>query len=364
MPVSTLAVLGVGLVSGVGLTAEASCAAIRCGINNFQETRFIGGDGEWLVGSAVELEEPWRGITKLAKMTARAIGECFAATSDERPEHIPVLLCVAEPERPGRFEGLSRVLLQDIEHELGFRLHPHSRVIEQGRVGAAVALLLARRMLGDGRHARVIVAGVDSYLAGATLVAYDRDDRLLRQDNSNGFIPGEAAGAVLLAEWHEEVSTPLLVRGLGFAREPAPPGSGKPMRAEGLVRAIRLALGEAGVALNDCDYRIADVSGEQYRFREAALAITRLLRDRKVLFSMWHPADCIGETGAAVLLAILAMLFHGAANDYLPGPVFLGHISNDDGRRAALIAQATSQQTLALETAAEAAFNLKRRNVV
>ena len=73
MPAPPLAVLGVGLVSGVGLTAEESCAAIRCGINNFQETRFIGSDGDWLVGSAVELEEPWRGITKLAKMAARAI---------------------------------------------------------------------------------------------------------------------------------------------------------------------------------------------------------------------------------------------------------------------------------------------------
>ena len=61
MPAPPLAVLGVGLVSGVGLTAEESCAAIRCGINNFQETRFIGSDGDWLVGSAVELEEPWRG---------------------------------------------------------------------------------------------------------------------------------------------------------------------------------------------------------------------------------------------------------------------------------------------------------------
>ena len=129
-----------GLVSGVGLTAEESCAAIRCGINNFQETRFIGSNGDWLVGSAVELEEPWRGITKLAKMAARAIGECFAA-ADEKPEQIPVLMCIAEPERPGRFEGLRHVLLEDIERELGFRLHPHSRVIEQGRVGGVVALL-------------------------------------------------------------------------------------------------------------------------------------------------------------------------------------------------------------------------------
>ena len=168
-------------------------------------------------------------------------------------------------------------------------------------------------------------------------------DRLLRRDNSNGFIPGEAAGAVLLGPHEEGSPAPLLCRGLGFAREPAPFDSGKPLRADGLVQAIRGALSEAGLTLKDCDHRIADVNGEQYRFKEAALAITRLLRDRKVLFSLWHPVDCIGEVGAASLPAMLAVLFHGARKDYLPGPTFLGHLGNDDDKRAAFIAQATSQ---------------------
>jgi 3-oxoacyl-[acyl-carrier-protein] synthase I len=360
MPAPPLAVLGVGLVSGVGLTAEASCAAIRCGINNFRETWFIGRDGERLVGSAVEFDEPWRGITKLAKMSARAIAECLAASDDAKPEGIPVLVCIAEPERPGRFEALGRVILEDIERELGTRLHPHSRIIEQGRIGGAVALLQARRMLLGGRHSRVIIVGVDSFLAGATLTAYDREDRLLRRANSNGFIPGEAAGAVVLATWREEVPTPLLVRGLGFAREPAPLNSGKPLRAEGLVQAIRAALGDAKVALKDCDQRIGDMNGEQYRFKEAALAITRLLRDRKVLFSLWHPADCIGEVGAATLPAMLAILYFGASKDYLPGPLFLGHIGNDDDKRAAWVTQALPTQTLALELAAETDFRRER----
>jgi 3-oxoacyl-[acyl-carrier-protein] synthase I len=359
MPAPPLAVLGVGLVSGVGLTAEEGCAAIRCRINNFQETRFIGSNGDWLVGSAVELEEPWRGVAKLAKMAARAIGECFAA-AEEKPERIPVLVCIAEPERPGRFEGLQHELLQDIERELGFRLHPHSRLIEQGRVGGAVALLQAREMLVAGRHPRIIVAGVDTFLSGATLAAYDSEDRLLRKDNSNGFIPGEAAGAVLLGAWRDGSPAPLLCRGLGFAREPAPLGSGRPLRADGLVQAIRAALSDSNIALKDCDHRIADMNGEQYRFKEAALAITRLVRERKVLFSLWHPADCIGEVGAATLPAMLAMLFHGARGDYLPGPMFLGHLGNDDDTRAALVAQALSPQTLALEQEAEANFRLSQ----
>jgi 3-oxoacyl-[acyl-carrier-protein] synthase-1 len=362
MPAPALAVLGVGLVSGVGLTAEESCAAIRCGINNFQETRFIGSNGDWLVGSAVELEEPWRGITKLVKMAARAIGECFAA-ADEKPERIPVLVCIAEPERPGRFEGLRHVLLQDIEQELGFRLHPHSRVIEQGRVGGAVAALQARRMLMARRYSRVIVAGVDTFLTGATLGAYDREDRLMRKDNSNGFIPGEAAGAVLLAAWLEGIATPLLVRGLGFAREPAPMASGLPLRAEGLTLSIRTALAEARITLRECEARIADVNGEQYRFKEAALAITRLLRDRKPLFPLWHSADSVGEVGAATLPTMLAILFAGSKADYLPAQTFLGHLGNDDDKRAAVVIQALPEQTLALEMMAEAEYRTKRRHM-
>jgi 3-oxoacyl-[acyl-carrier-protein] synthase-1 len=362
MAAPPLAILGVGLVSGVGLTAAESCAAIRCGINNFQETRFTGNSRDWLVGSAVELEEPWRGITKLAKMAARATRECLDTAPIRDAAQIPVLLCTAEEDRPGRFENLDRALLDGIERELGITLHPNSRVVAQGRVGGAVALLQARRMMQEGRCTRVIVAGVDSFLVSGTLAAYDIAGRLLTANNSNGFIPGEAAGALLLGIHEEAISTPLLCCGLGFAREPAPFDSGKPLRADGLVQAIRAALNEAGLPLRDFDHRIADVNGEQYRFKEAALAITRLLRHRKELFSLWHPVDCVGEVGAATLPIMLAILATGARKDYLPGPIFLGHLGNDDDKRAAFIASSTTKQTLALETAAEAAFSVKRRN--
>ena len=164
-----LAVLGAGLVSGIGLTAAESCAAIRCGINNFQDTRFYVGDGDWLVGSPVTLESPWRGISKLAKMAARAIAECLADPANAGPEQTLVLLCVAEPERPGRIDRLSRDILRDIERELGVPLHPRSQLIEHGRVGGVVALLQAQRIFAEQPHLRVIVAGVDSYLMAQPL---------------------------------------------------------------------------------------------------------------------------------------------------------------------------------------------------
>ena len=217
-------------------------------------------------------------------------------------------------------------------------------------------------MLAEGRYTRVIVAGIDSFLAGATLAAYDREDRLLTEGQFKWLHPRRGGGRGPAGAVGRRIRSPLLFRGLGFAREPAPRGSGKPLRADGLAQAIRGALDEAGVALKDCDHRIADVNGEQYRFKEAALVITRLLRDRKVMFSLWHPADCIGEVGAATLPAMLAVLLRGAKKDYLPGPVFLGHLGNDDDKRAAFVTEATATQTLALEAQAEAMFSLKRRS--
>lgn len=358
-----LGVLSSGMVAGVGATAPECCAGIRCGVNAFRETRFIGTNGEWLVGSAVATDPPVQGRDKLVRMAALAIGECMATAGITRPEDVPVLLVVAEETRPGRLTGLDSQMLQDIGDVLGIRLHAASRIVPQGRVGSAVALLGARRLLAETQIHRVIVAGVDSYLHAATLKAYGRDGRLLEPDNPNGFIPGEAAAAVMVGRADDSLGAALLIDGLGFGREPAFLGSGQPLRAEGLVAAIRGAQDEAGMTLGACDHRIADTSGEQFRFKEAALAMQRLLRQRKATFGLWHPADSIGEVGAAAAPSMLAVLLAGATGDYLPGPVFLGHLANDDARRAAFIARATAPQSLARELLAEERFEAGRREV-
>ena len=95
--------------------------------------------------------------------------------------------------------------------------------------------------------------------------------------------------------------TPQLL-GLGFGIEPAHVETeDQPLRADGLAAAIRAALTEAGTTLAATDFRIVDVSGEQYGFKEATLALIRLLRVRKAEYDIWHPVDCIGEAGAAIL---------------------------------------------------------------
>lgn len=332
---NALSIIGSGMVSAVGLSAPASCAAIRCAIDNFQETRFIDRAGEWLMAASVPLEQPWRGRTKLIKMAARAIAEALHSTPGLAPEQTPLLLGLAEGERPGRLKDLDRTLLHAIEDELGLRFHPASSIIVHGRVSAAVALLEARKLLYQGGHRHVLVAGVDSFLSAATLTAFEQRERLLTSQNSNGFIPGEGAAAVVLAAPVASEQPQLLCIGLGFGMEKATvEAEDLPLRADGLTQAVRAALGEAGCGLEQMDYRLTDISGEQYYFKEASLALSRNLRVRKEFFHLWHPADCIGEVGAAIGPAMLAVALAASRKGYGEGPKIFCHLGNDAGQRA------------------------------
>ncbi|WP_089724486.1 3-oxoacyl-ACP synthase [Candidatus Thiosymbion oneisti] len=332
-----LAVVGTGLVTGVGLYAPAACAAIRCAIDGFQETRFRDAGGDWIIGCEVPLEQPWRGTTKLVKMLAMAVQECAATVPQLELEAVPILLCFAEADRPGRLDQLTDQVAHQVSTELGIRFHEKSLVIEYGRVGTVVALRQARRLIYEARIPRVLVAGVDSLLIGSTLQACEKRGLLLTSQNSDGFIPGEAASALLLQAPRPAGAPQLICRGLGFGVEPATEDSEEPLRADGLVKAIRDALADAGCEPSDLDFRITDISGSQYRFREATLALSRILRTPKEEFALWHPADCIGEVGAAIGGVMIAVIDAACRKGYSKGHRILFHLGNDDGKRTAMV---------------------------
>ena len=65
--------------------------------------------------------------------------------------------------------------------------------------------------------------------------------------------------------------------------------------------------------------------------------MTRTLRVRKEEFDIWHPADCIGEVGAAIVPVVLAVALAAARKNYAPGPGALCHFAGDNSERAAVI---------------------------
>ena len=329
-----------GLVTSVGLTARTACAAIRAKVANPSITRFLGADGDFLSGHEVELAKPWLGLAKLANMAALAIEECLGDLTPKDCEKIPLLLCVAEPERPGRLDGLDEQVFKQVTALLDRRFAEGSAVIPHGRAGTAVALHRARQLVAAGQASQVVIAGTDTFLHWPTLQAYGEARRLLTETNSNGFMPGEAAGAVLITA--DRSCKGLACTGIGFGVEAATVLSEEPLRADGLSTAVKQALQDASHAMHELDFRICDLSGEQYYFKEAALTLSRTMRQRKEFFDIWHPAECIGETGAAAGLAMLAVLDMSLRKGYAPGPKMLAHFSNDAGQRAALVLQASA----------------------
>ncbi|HUF55221.1 MAG TPA: 3-oxoacyl-ACP synthase [Thermohalobaculum sp.] len=335
MTAAPVTILGCGMMTGVGLSAPASCAAIRARLDNFQETRFVSLGGDWIIGSEVPLPEPWRGTEKLARLLEGPLRECLDLVPTVHPRDIPLILCVAEEERPGRLDGLDDRLLARTCELLGAAFHADSRLVRYGQVGGAVALLQASRLIAERGHGHVIVAGVDSYLVAATLRAYDERERLLTGENSNGFIPGEAGAAVLIGP--ADGGEGLTCRGLGFATERATIGSDEPLRGDGMVEAFTAALAQAGLRMGEIGYRIADISGEQYGFKEAELATSRLLRDWHEFQDLWHPADAVGHTGAAAVPVMLGVVLTAAHKRYAAGDPVLALSSHDNGQRAAMV---------------------------
>jgi 3-oxoacyl-[acyl-carrier-protein] synthase-1 len=53
----------------------------------------------------------------------------------------------------------------------------------------------------------------------------------------------------------------------------------------------------------------------------------------------WHPAEFIGDVGAAIGPVMLGWALHAGQKRYLHGPRVLIHASEDNGDRAALIAE-------------------------
>ena len=86
-----------------------------------------------------------------------------------------------------------------------------------------------------------------------------------------------------------------------------------------MTSAYRAALDETGIAINRVGYRIADLIGEQYWFKQTALANIRLLRAPIEFQDLWSPAEFLGNVGAAVVPLMIGMALTAAAKNYAAG---------------------------------------------
>jgi len=199
-----------------------------------------------------------------------------------------------------------------------------------------LALREGRRLAEFDGIRTFIAAAVDTLVRRVTINAYLEQSRVLTPGNSNGFAPAEGAGAILVTASGNVPG--LEVLGIGLARENATIESEEPFRAEGMTQAVRLCLEEAGIGMEDVSYRITDLNGERYKFKEATITFSRLLTKSATRdIGIWHPIDCVGEVGAAIGPLAFALALHASEHGYAPGDTALLHFSNDGGERAAVV---------------------------
>ncbi|CAH2395357.1 3-oxoacyl-ACP synthase [Mesorhizobium ventifaucium] len=328
-------IVSIGMVTAVGLDAPSSCAAMRARLDGFQETRFIGPGGDWLVGAPVSLPRNWTGEKRMAHLAAGAICEAFEAVPQARGQ-TALILCLAEQDRPGRPVRDNARLLRRIAEIVEVEPHARSRIVSHGRPSGHVALDQARRLVASGEAPYVMIAGVDSYLTAPAVAHYLGKNRLLTKSNPNGFIPGEAAAAVLSTR---SESGGLRLFGLGLSRERASIYNAEdlPLRGDGMTAAYQTAFEETGIEMNRLGYRISDLIGEQFWFKQSGLASLRLVRGAHGFQDLWSPGESLGNVGAAAVPLMIGMAWTAARKGYAAGNPVLVEASNDAGACGAAV---------------------------
>jgi hypothetical protein len=348
-----------GLASPLG-GASAAAAAFRAGVSRFEPIPDVSvmfrGDEEPspVRGSALAAATfGFSGVGRLVALLAEALVDLGTTELDARAA-AGLRACVALPDPDVRGIALER------DHEADNPADPDERLRRLGeRVtslaakavgfpfprGPAVsfhggghtafaqATAAAQAALARGEATATLVCAVDSLVDPLALQLLAAAGRVKNDATPTGFVPGEAAVALLLTPDRDGARVAIAEVAAGI--EPNPLDGDRPADGRALLACAQRALGGAAGAVQVV---VSDHDGETHRARELGtlLALVRGPLRRLAEVPAWLPATSFGNTGAAsgALAACLAVRAH--ARGRLPGGAALILSSDDAGPRAAV----------------------------
>lgn len=343
-----LAITGMGLVTPVGHDVASACAALRADISRlreldeFPENVYLRLDSDKIDavgGRAAGITDGHLGLGRFARLAAPAFKQAWE-TARSRPEdarNTGLLLALPPKDRLDRDERLETFLPKRLRQRTGIDLNafPPVHYIYDGNVSAIAALSGAAAALSSRKATRVLIGCVDSLIEPATLIWLSESKQLKTKDRKDGLLPGEAAAFLLVETVEEAVRRKAkilsVVSGISIGQD-----SEKGTRGAGLTEVIQKSLATlqdgAEVGLVICD-----LNGQRARATEWGYARTRAFQGKHIDPGLWHPADCIGDTGAAsgglsIIQATVALQKEYAKTDNV-----LVWSSGEGGRRAAAL---------------------------
>ena len=129
------------------------------------------------------------------------------------------------------------------------------------------------RLLAAREAAGCYLVGADSLIAPKRLRRLARAGAVVDGVNSDGFVPGEGAAALLLVP-HADRATKALIAGLGTARDPGL-AKGEAATGQAIGQALDQALADARIKPAQLSAAVHDLAGQYALFEELALAAAR-----------------------------------------------------------------------------------------
>lgn len=339
-----LAITGLGLVTPVGLRADATLAALRAGVSRLSriehfEIEVDDGVFEAVIGAEVPgLTRGRLGPARLAALLAPAFQEALQDCQAQPEDRLGVFLGTSgssPAERVLNYDLAARDYLLDAVPD-GFRIE-RAKLIQAGRASVLKAIRAAAAALEAGLVDIALLGAVDSWVTPRALTWLRANQRLAEYPRRTGAMPGEAAGFLAL-------ETPARAQQRGakvYASLAASAGRqetvkwGEATNAIALTQAVQSVVGEVQ---DERAVVMSDQSGERYRALEWVMASPKAMWFHRELLHL-APADCIGDAGAAMGPVLLAWAASALDKGYLGAQHILVWGASDEGAREAAMLQ-------------------------
>lgn len=319
---SALHVAGAGARTSMGRSLKASAVAARARLAEFVDHPFMIDESGFpmTVARDPSLDEGLARDQRLAQLAAAAADEACAALEPQGRLRARLLLAL-----PGCLDP--DIAAVDVDHVaaavrgvLRDRLDITAQSVSQrGHVAGIEAVQAALAQPFDGW---TLLVGADSWLDAATLEWLDAEQLLRVRSRPFGFVPGEAAAALLLTP-RAGAATILSINAAAIASEaPEALARDQPRLGRALSRAARTVLADAPYATRTL---CADLNGLPGRADEVGYTVLRVREHLHDELQSLTPAEWFGDVGAASVPLALALAAAAPPRtaDSVPGSTLL-----------------------------------------